>query len=55
MKENRKRRKFDFDDDDILEGDRYVFVVDIEIGVVLKGDDVFVVYDLDVWFESYFG
>lgn len=55
MKENRKRRKFDYDDDEILEGNRYVFVVDIEIGLVFKGEDVFIVDNLDSWLESYLG
>lgn len=55
MKENRKRRKFDYDDDEILEGNRYVFVVDIEIGLVFKGEDVFIVDNLDLWLESYLG
>ena len=55
MKDKRKRRKSDYDDDETPEGDRHVPVVDTETGVVLKGDDAPIADNLDVWLETHPG
>ena len=55
IKDNRKRRKSDFDDDETPEGDRHVPVVDTETGNVLKGEDAPTADDLDTWLESHPG
>ena len=55
IKDNRKRRKSDFDDDETPEGDRHVPVVDTETGHVLKGEDAPTADDLDTWLESHPG
>ena len=55
MKDKRKRRKSDYDDDETPEGDRHVPVVDTETGVVLKGEDAPTADDLDVWLENHPG
>ena len=55
LKENRKRRKSDYDDDETPEGNRHVPVVDTETGLVLKGEDAPIADNLDSWLESHPG